>query len=153
VDLSIAHPVLKVRLNPGPFPDTCPHTVLKIRQVLTGEIWILDTTGCQYGFRDVLLPMEQYLHDTTGQVIGDPKAYDAHETTDLDYFSTLPFMNQSQAQRQDRALERRARLHFAAFVDRRVGNGMLCGSEEDFEAKFSDFVENLRSHLAEFVVI
>lgn len=73
VDLNIAHPVLKVRLNPGPVPDTCPHTVLKIRQMLTGEIWILDTTGCQYGFRDVLLPMEQYLDDTTGQVIGDPK--------------------------------------------------------------------------------
>jgi hypothetical protein len=50
-------------------------------------------------------------------------------------------------------LERRARLHFAAFVDRRMGNGMLDGSEEDFEARFSDFVENLRSHLAEFIVV
>jgi hypothetical protein len=97
--------------------------------------------------------MEQYLHDTTGKVIGDPKAYDAHETTDLDYFSTVPFMNQSEAQRQDRALERRARLHFAPFVDRRVGDGMLGGSEEDFEAKKFDFVVNLRSHLAEFVVV
>lgn len=62
-------------------------------------------------------------------------------------------MNKSQAQRQDRALERRARLHFAAFVDRHVVNAVLDGSEEDFEVKISDFVGNLRSHLAEFVIV
>jgi hypothetical protein len=90
---------------------------------------------------------------TTGQVIGDPKAYNGHKTTDLDYFTTLPFMDQSQAQRRDRALEQRACLHFAAFVDGRVDNGMFGESEEDFEAKNIDFVENRRSHLAEFLIV
>jgi len=79
-----------------------PHTVLKVGRLFANEAWILDTAGCQYGFREVLVPFEKYLADKSCQVLNEPTTYDATETKDLDYFSTLPFLNRTRAQREDK---------------------------------------------------
>jgi len=100
-----------------------PHTVLKVERLFANEAWILDTAGCQYGFREVLVPFEKYLADKSCQVLNEPTTYDATETEDLDYFSTLPFLNRTRAQREDKKLERQARLHFAVFVNTHVSKG------------------------------
>jgi len=46
----------------GLFSDM-PHTVLKVGRLFANEAWILDIAGCQYGFREVLVPFVKYLAD------------------------------------------------------------------------------------------
>lgn len=147
LDLYIGKPLVPVKLIPGPDSTGCPHTVLKVRPFFTNEDWIFDTTGCQYGFQDVLVPFDKYITDKVCQILSGPTTYDATETKDLDYFSTLPFMNMAKAQRKDRESERKARLHFADFVDRRVEKDFLGGSEADFKLAFDGFVRDLNSHM------
>ena len=124
-----------------------PHTVLKVGRLFANEAWILDTAGCQYGFREVLVPFEKYLADKSCRIVNKPIPYDATETKDLDYFSTLPFMNKTQAQREDTKLERKARLHFAVFVNTRVSKDILDGSAAEFKDKLDRFVRELKLHM------
>lgn len=124
-----------------------PHTVLKVGRLFANETWIIDTAGCQYGFRDVLVPFEKYIADKSCRISSDPTTYDATETKDLDYFSTLPFLNKTRAQREDKKLERQARLHFAAFVNTRVTKDILTGSAAEFTIKFNNFVDELKVHM------
>jgi hypothetical protein len=148
VDLVIGKPLVPAKLVPGPDSDGCPHTVLKVGRLSAAEEWIIDTTGCQYGFRDVLIPFETYLRDKVCRIVNEPTTYDATETKDLDYQLTFPFLNKFRAQRQDRKLERRARLHFAVFVDTRVSKDILDGSEADFQDKLGSFSDEVKLHMS-----
>jgi hypothetical protein len=56
-------------------------------------------------------------------------------------------MNRTRAQREDKKLERQARLHFAVFVDTQVNNDILNGSAAKFKDKLDRFVNNLKSHM------
>lgn len=111
------------------------------------EAWILDTAGCQYGFRDVLVSFEKYVADKSCRISSEPITYDATETKDLDYFSTLPFLNRTRAQREHKKLERQARLHFAVFVNTRVSKDMLNGSAAEFKDNLDGFVHELKLHM------
>ena len=124
-----------------------PHTVLKVGRSFANEAWILDTAGCQYGFREVLVPFDEYLTDKSCRIVNKPTLYDATETKDLDFFATLPFLNATRAQREDQKLERQARLHFAAFVNMRVGKDILDGSAAEFKDKSDGFVQDLKVHM------
>jgi hypothetical protein len=121
--------------------------VLKVGRLFANEAWILDTAGCQYGFQEVLVPFEKYLADKSCRISNDPATYDATETKDLDYFSTLPFMNRTRAQREDRKLERQARLHFADFVNTQVSRDILNGSAAEFKDKLDSFAHKLKLHM------
>ncbi|CEI60268.1 unnamed protein product [Fusarium venenatum] len=68
-------------------------------------------------------------------------------TKDLDYFSKFPIMNKSTAQKQGREQERKARLHFADFVDKHVGADILDGSTSEFDAKLASFGNMLKKHM------
>ena len=124
-----------------------PHTVLKVGQLSANEAWIIDTAGCQYGFREVLVPFEKYLTDKSCRTSSEPTTYDATETRDLDYFSTLPFMTGTRAQREDLKLERQARLHFALFVDTHVNKTILDGSNAVFKDNLNSFAHELELHM------
>jgi hypothetical protein len=124
-----------------------PHTVLKVGRLPTNETWIIDTAGCQYGFREVLVPFEKYLVDKSGRILNKPTTYDATETKDLDFFATLPFMNKTRAQREDKKLERQARLQFAVFVNTHVNKDILDGFAAEFKVKSDTFVHELKSHM------
>ena len=147
LDLHIGKPLIPTKLVPGPDSSNMPHTVLKVRRMFANEEWILDIAGCQYGFRDVLIPFKKYVADNSCRISSEPTTYDATETKDLDYFSTLPFFNRTRAQRQDGKLERQARLHFAAFVDTRTDQNMLNGSAPEFKDKYDSFVHELKLHM------
>ena len=123
------------------------HTVLKVGRLFANEAWILDIAGCQYGYREVLVPFEKYFGDRLCQILNESTTYDATETKDLDYFSTLPFLNKTRAQREDAKLERQARLHFAAFVDTHVSKDILDGSAAEFKGKLDNFVHELKLHM------
>ena len=147
LDIYIRKPLIPTKLVPGPDFSNMLHTVLKVGRLFANEAWILDIVGCQYGFREVLVPFEKYLRDKSCRVVNEPITYDATETKDLDYFSTLPFLNKARAQREDAKLERQARLHFAVFVDTHVSKDILDGSAAEFKGKLDNFVHELRSHM------
>jgi len=63
------------------------------------------------------------------------------------FFSTLPFLNWTRAQREDKKLERQARLHFALYVNTYVSKDMLNGSAAEFKDKFDSFVSELKLHM------
>ncbi|KAM5509996.1 set domain-containing protein 5 [Fusarium oxysporum f. sp. phaseoli] len=150
LDIRIGKPPLPPKLIPGPDLSNCPHTVIKVGLLSTTELWIIDTAGCQYGFQEVLVPFNKYIADKAGQVVGEPTIYNWTETKDLDYFSTLPSMNKSRAQKQDREVERKARLHFADFVDRHVSADILDGSVSEFDNKLDSLVDRLKIHMLSF---
>lgn len=140
---------MPVKLVPGPDATTCPHTVIKVGRLSAGETWVLDTTGCQYGFREVLSPFNKYIEEKgcLGNM-AKPVPYDATETKDLDYFATLPFMNKFRTQRENMKQERRSRLRFAEFVNgASVSQDLLNGSKDDFEGKLDRFAAELKLHM------
>ena len=146
-DIHIEKPLTPTKLVPGPDSSNIPHTVLKVGRLFADEACILDIAGCQYEFREVLIPFEKYLVDKSCRIVNKPTTYDATETKDLDYFSTIPFLNKNQAQREDAKLERQARLHFAVFVDKHVSKEVLDGSTTEFKAKLDKFVHELKLHM------
>jgi hypothetical protein len=72
---------------------------LKTDQI-NNEKWIIDATGCQHGFRDVLMPFDKYFEETACHDLRRSQPYDANETKDIDYFLTLPFMTATGQQRR-----------------------------------------------------
>ncbi|KAJ5163472.1 uncharacterized protein N7500_007574 [Penicillium coprophilum] len=149
--VNIRRPRVPTRLVPGPDLHGGPHMVLKITRLDSDEEWIIDTTGCQYGFRDVLVPSVRYLTDTECRVLTGPRIYGACETKDLDYLSTLHIFNKTKAQRQDMRLERLTRHHFAVFVSRNVDDKLLMGSGADFKRKIDHFVKDLKAHMVDSI--
>ena len=125
-----------------------PHTVLKVGRLFSNEVWIIDTAGCQYGFQEALVPFQKYIADRSCKMLHDPITYDASETKDLDCFSTLPFMNKTKAQREDRRLERKARLRFADFVNMHVDTDILNGSPAEYKDKSDKFLQDLKLHMS-----
>lgn len=148
LDLDIGKPLVPTKLIPNPNPDSRLHTVLKLSlRPSPNEVWILDSTGCQYGFRDVLVPYDTYLAKNECRNLREPTPYDASETTDLDYFLSLPFLNVTPAQRRNLDAERQARRHFAVFVDSRVGAELLSGSDQQFRDRLESFAGQLKGHM------
>ncbi|KAF2644210.1 hypothetical protein P280DRAFT_420979, partial [Massarina eburnea CBS 473.64] len=147
LDLHIGKPRTPAKLVPGPDSTDLPHTVLKVGRLSSNETWIIDTAGCQYGFREVLVPFEKYLADKSCRFVNNPSTCDWTETKDLDYFSTIPSLNKTRAQREDKKLERKARLHFAEFVSTHVGGDMLDGSAAEFKDRLDSYVDKLKSHM------
>ncbi|OJJ98501.1 hypothetical protein ASPACDRAFT_45014 [Aspergillus aculeatus ATCC 16872] len=149
IDLQIEKKPRPTRLVPGPDPTGCPHTVLVVTMRLSGEKWVLDPTGGQYGYREGLVPFARYLDEREARPWGSPVPYDATETSDLDFLVGLPRLG---ARRRDLEVERRARVHFAGFVRYSVGKEMLAGTAEEFEKRLEGFNMRLKAHLLEFRV-
>jgi hypothetical protein len=134
-------------INPNPDATTCPHTVLKVGRLFSSETWIIDTTGCQYGFEEVLVPFDKYIEERKCRSLREPETYDAMETKDLDYFATLPFMNTFWTQREKLKRERESWLRFAEFVDTHVSQGMLEGLNADFNDNLQMMISQLTLHM------
>lgn len=119
-----------------------------VRRLFSDETWVLDTAGSQYGFQDVLIPYQIYVDDKACRIVNDPTTYDANETKDLDYFSTIPFLNISSAQQADREAERKDRLHFATFVDNQDTEKLLGGTDYQFKDGLDNYVRMLTLHMS-----
>ena len=124
-----------------------PHSVLKIELNGGSETWIVDTTGSQFGFRVVLVPFYKYYTDHECRILGGTPGCTCCETTDLDFLKTDPNTKKTNASRHDLEIERRYRLHFAAFYDKRDWDDTLVGSDAVFKEKIDRFVNELKSHM------
>ncbi|KAJ7703854.1 hypothetical protein B0H16DRAFT_1440002 [Mycena metata] len=161
LDLKIGKPLVPTKLverDPSLDFGEGPHTVLKVGMSTASvdEAWIIDPAGTQYGFRDVLVPFERYLADKRCTGISQPTPYTANETTDLVVYEALfadYMMVRSLKDAHDRQKE--GRLHFAAFVNDRVGNGKeffgstkdLDGSAAEFQRKFDKWLGELKAYM------
>lgn len=84
-----------------------------------------------------------------------PAPYHWTETKDLDYFETLPGLSGTPAQRADAAMERKIRLHYASFVEKRFGSGQPGGSTADlfacplesFGGRLNGLAEDLKKYM------
>uniref|UniRef100_A0A0D2XAS8 Uncharacterized protein n=1 Tax=Fusarium oxysporum (strain Fo5176) TaxID=660025 RepID=A0A0D2XAS8_FUSOF len=61
--VEIRKPLLPIRFHPpdGIMTDRVFHTIVEATLDSSGERWLIDITGCQYGFRDILLPLKKYI--------------------------------------------------------------------------------------------
>jgi hypothetical protein len=68
-EISVGKPVFSTKLvsDPANLPNYVPpHTVLILELKTDGidnEKWIIDATGCQYRFRDVLVLLDKYFEE------------------------------------------------------------------------------------------
>ncbi|KAK8086268.1 beclin 1 [Apiospora phragmitis] len=160
-DLHIKKPAIRTQLVPGPDSSVCPHSVLKVGLYnATGspESWVLDPAGCQYGFNGVLVPYDNYLRERQCTISAEPASYLWTETKDTDYFESLPVLNRTAAQRTDRAVERKIRLHYASFVEVRFGAGQPSAAKSlleytsgSFEGQLDGLMEDLRKHMTSYM--
>ncbi|KAJ7636661.1 hypothetical protein FB45DRAFT_907040 [Roridomyces roridus] len=168
LDLQIEKPVFRTHLveylADGIDSNGGPHTVLIVR-LHNNEAWIIDTAGTQYGFKEVLVPFERYIKDRASSnfVNGPPTKYTACETTDLDFMKEF-FPDYPKAGLDILEKEKKARLHFARFVENRVGvrkgrdlkdsvfdpSKDFGGSKEEFDTKFGELMKEMKRHLEGF---
>lgn len=119
---------------------------------------MLDPAGCQYGFREVLIPYATYLQDKQGEIVTGPGPYHWTETKDLEYFETVPGLSVTAAQRADAAVERKIRRHYASFVEERFGPGqpgaakdLLGCSSESFGGRLGALMEDLKKCMISYM--
>ncbi|KAI2768754.1 hypothetical protein F4815DRAFT_498008 [Daldinia loculata] len=133
------------------------HTILLVWA--SGEGWVVDITGCQFGFRDILVPLDSYFKKRVKSLVRGPFAYTEHETSDLDVFDSKLALNDTDKKRLKAAHERAGRLHFAKFVQERFdryesprpSEELLSGTPEEFQVKLAQFESGLKVHMASFV--
>jgi hypothetical protein len=121
--------------------------MLKAQLRLSGETWVVDTAGSQYGFREVIVPFYRYIAEKSCRIASAPTTYDATETKDLDFYATFAPMNKTKAQCDDMRAERKARMCFASFVDQDVGEDVLDGPDQKWAGKTDTLVAALTAHL------
>ncbi|OTA60805.1 hypothetical protein K449DRAFT_396089 [Hypoxylon sp. EC38] len=133
------------------------HTIL-VAQV-KDESWVIDVTGCQYGFPEIIAPRSKYLGDRVEEVLAESPLFLETETSDLDlrkhrmrnYEGVKSFESRSKH-------ERAARLHFKTLIMERFIDGppeftqkFLEGTQEDFQVELDRFVADVKAHTMEFV--
>ncbi|RSL51721.1 hypothetical protein CEP54_011274 [Fusarium duplospermum] len=145
-DLDMGKPLLNVKFVPSPM-IAVPHTVVAVRFPGLNEQWIIDVTGAQYGFKEVLMPFWKYLGVHGCQQLGESWDYDLSAEWDIDNISNIECLTRSQAQRDDLELERKIRKHFYAFVDEKIDRDLLKGTDYQFQVKLTVAIEDLRAHM------
>ncbi|OTA89556.1 hypothetical protein M434DRAFT_34238 [Hypoxylon sp. CO27-5] len=133
------------------------HTIL-VAQV-EAESWVIDVTGCQYGFPEIISPRFKYFRDRVDEVLAESPLFLETETSDLDlrkhrmrnYEGVKSFVSRSKH-------ERAARLHFKTLIMERFIDGppeftqkFLEGTQEDFQVELDRFVADVKAHTMEFV--
>lgn len=132
------------------------HTALMVTTT-SGEQWVIDSSGCQYGFQDILVPLHKYLEGK--RLLGTPEQYEHyHEVHDIDHPKTVRLVQLDPLIQEEITLERPARLHFAKLIKRKIekeginfSENLLSGSDKKFEEKVACFVQEIKAHMTEYV--
>lgn len=125
-----------------------PHIIIVLKLLDCGdEKWVIDTTGCQHGRTEVLVPYPRYQRETQFEQDGPLMPYFGTPTEDLDRLDRTPAANRTPAQAQQRALERQARQHFAVFVEERFRIMSTKGPNDAFEEFLLGLETDLRAHM------
>ncbi|KAM0504342.1 hypothetical protein ACHAP8_002749 [Fusarium lateritium] len=104
------------------------------------EKWVIDITGCQFGFKDVLFPLEKYITETNCNVEWPASPYFHSEITDQQEIIALGGMPPPEPM-ADILRITRYRLHFAALIKACVNNTLIVGSDAEFDIEMDEFSE------------
>ncbi|CRK32140.1 hypothetical protein HYQ45_001305 [Verticillium longisporum] len=144
----VTKPVFRTRFKNdemNPYSGKSVHVVLRLGAKASGEMWVIDTTGAQYGFSDVLVPVMRYIDQRGNEPVKWPEPYTKTETSDLDAAMAQGVVT-NPTQEKFIKLEIRARKHFAQYVEG-FGQKLLQGSEAEFEEKLQRFLGGVREHM------
>ncbi|KAH6689648.1 hypothetical protein F5X68DRAFT_260300 [Plectosphaerella plurivora] len=134
------------------------HAVIAVEHSELDEYFIFDPSGSQYGISKACMPIQQY--EIEYQSAWNRRV--RYEGTGLDDIDNLlngtdrldlvMAYHSNPAAMADLRLERRTRVHFAYFIDKRKGldRTMLGGSDAVFEQKMDAFIADLKTHLQGF---
>ncbi|KAM0353463.1 hypothetical protein ACHAPU_001473 [Fusarium lateritium] len=130
--------------------DPCVHHIVTATLKNSGEEWVIDITGRQFGLKDALLPFEKYITHNSCFDIKDPEPYDHTETSLQDkLLSMFPPRWYGSGTTKEIHNEKVYRKHFAAFVREHVESSLLQGSDAEFAAKIDIFAKGVDKHMAD----
>lgn len=154
--VEIQNPSLTIKFHPpdGIMTDRKFHTIIEATLDSSGERWLIDVTGCQYGFRDILLPLEKYIAQNDCSSYGLLQPYGHTETTDQDELPRSPLIiltgGPSEQQLADIEIEKGYRRHFAALVRAIVNQGLTQGSDAQFSATLDELVRRVITYMSSY---
>ncbi|KAF5681761.1 beclin 1 [Fusarium circinatum] len=156
VVVEIQNPPLTIKFHPpdGIMADRKFHTIIEATLDSSGERWLIDVTGCQYGFRDILLPFEKYIAQNNCSSYERLQSYGHTETTDQDELPRSPLMiltrGPSEQQLADIEIEKGYRRHFAALVRALVHHGLTQGTDAHFAATLDELVRRVITYMSSY---
>ncbi|KAJ4271440.1 hypothetical protein NW762_000142 [Fusarium torreyae] len=133
VALRIGSTPLPATLNPPDHNGPDIHTIITATLRSSNEEWVIDITGCQYSFRDIVVPFEKYITQNRCTLNEPPTPYINTETTDQDL--------------NDVNTEIGYRRYFATLVPAYVDNSLLQGFDFEFTTKVDDCIQWARMHM------
>ncbi|KAL5618324.1 hypothetical protein FOVSG1_000546 [Fusarium oxysporum f. sp. vasinfectum] len=152
--VEIRNPPLPIRFHPpgGIMTDRMFHTIVEATLDSSGERWLIDITGCQYGFRDILLPLKKYITQNNCSSYELLQPYGHTETTDQDELPRSPFSiltgGPNEQQLADIEIEKGYRRHFATLVRALFHQGLTQGSDAHFAAILDDLAHRGITHMS-----
>lgn len=154
--VEIRNPPLPIRFHPpaGIMTDRVFHTIVEATLDSSGERWLIDITGCQYGFRDILLPLKKYITQNNCSSYELLQPYGHTETTDQDELPRSPFFiltgGPNEQQLADIEIEKGYRRHFATLVRALFHQGLTQGSDAHFAAILDDLAHRVITHMSSY---
>jgi hypothetical protein len=138
----------RTQLIPGSTEER-PHTVF-VARVPRGkgeEKWVIDTTGSQYGFREVLVPYKKYSKEKASALANPLTASNAGINKDLDEYVRDPRLCWHEQQVANLLADRHTRQHFATFIANCADDDFLFGPDDHMKAMCEVFVADLKYYL------
>ncbi|KAF4435426.1 beclin 1 [Fusarium acutatum] len=154
--VEIQNPPLTIKFHPpdGIMTDRKFHAIIEATLDSSGERWLIDVTGCQYGFRDILLPLEKYIAQNNCSSYELLQPYGHTETTDQDELPRSPLIiltrGPNEQQLADIEIEKGYRRHFAALVRAVINQGMTQGSDAQFAATLDELVHRVITYMSSY---
>ncbi|KAG5749865.1 hypothetical protein H9Q72_007187 [Fusarium xylarioides] len=154
--VEIQNPPLTVNFHPpdGIMTDRKFHTIIEATMNPSGERWLIDVTGCQYGFRDILLPLEKYIAQNNCSSYELLQPYGHTETTDQDELPRSPLIiltrGPNEQQLADIEIEKGYRRHFAALVRVVINQGLTQGSDAQFAVTLDELAYRVITYMSSY---
>ncbi|VTT81453.1 unnamed protein product [Fusarium fujikuroi] len=154
--VEIQNPPLTIKFHPhdGIMADRKFHTIVEATLDSSEERWLIDVTGCQYGFRDILLPLQKYIAQNNCSSYELLQPYGHTETTDQDELPRSPLIiltrGPSEQQLADIEIEKGYRRHFAALVRAIVNQGLTQGPDAQFAATRDELVRRVITYMSSY---
>ncbi|RBR08990.1 hypothetical protein FVER53590_00520 [Fusarium verticillioides] len=154
--VEIQNPPLTIKFHPpdGIMTDRKFHTIIEATLDSSGEQWLIDVTGCQYGFREILLPLEKYIAQNNCSSYELLQPYGHTETTDQDELPHSPLIiltrGPNEQQLADIEIEKGYRRHFAALVRAVINQGLTQGPDAQFAVTLDGLVHRVITYMSNY---
>ncbi|KAF5631975.1 beclin 1 [Fusarium tjaetaba] len=154
--VEIQNPPLTIKFHPpdGIMTDRKFHTIIEATLDSSGEQWLIDVTGCQYGFREILLPLEKYIAQNNCSSYELLQPYGHTETTDQDELPHSPLIiltrGPNEQQLADIEIEKGYRRHFGALVRAIINQGLTQGSDAQFAVTLDGLVHRVITYMSSY---